>query len=258
MNYKNKEDNMRDLADELKIEKFNNYEYKRLIFIGDIHGCYDELMKLLNEINYDSNNDLVISVGDIMAKGPKSFEVLNFFINNNCRAVLGNHDYAVLRWYTVLKNNIVPIPFGLKQGSEHQELAKNLNDQQFNYLKNLPHVLLIEKYNLIVLHAGINVNFKLENNNSFDIMHIRNIMDNCKGSELISNGSKWIDLWNGPQTIIFGHDAMRGIQLTNHAIGLDTGCVYGKYLTCLIFPENKIVSIPAIKSYTRTNESALK
>lgn len=247
----NKEDNMRNIADNLKISSLDDRN-KRIIIIGDIHGCYDELIKLLNQVNYDCDNDIVVSVGDIMAKGPQSLEVLDFFVNNkNTFAVLGNHDYAVLRWLNVIQNNIVPIPFGLKEGSEHQNLANNLNDKQIDFLKNLPHVILIEKYNLIVLHAGLNPNIILQYNNSFDIMFTRNILENGKASELINNGTKWINLWNGPQTVVFGHDATRGIQKTEYAIGLDTGCVYGKYLTCVIYPNNEIISVPAEKSYVK-------
>ncbi|CAB4427369.1 unnamed protein product [Rhizophagus irregularis] len=49
---------------------------KNLIFIGDVHGSYDELLNLINKINYDPLKDHLIFVGDIVAKGPKSIEVV--------------------------------------------------------------------------------------------------------------------------------------------------------------------------------------
>lgn len=50
----------------------------RLIIIGDIHGCYDELMELLKKCHHNSKTDSLILVGDLVCKGPKSAEVVKF------------------------------------------------------------------------------------------------------------------------------------------------------------------------------------
>jgi Icc-related predicted phosphoesterase len=49
----------------------------RTILIGDIHGCYDEFMSLLDKVNYDKDNDRLIILGDFIDKGPKSFEIID-------------------------------------------------------------------------------------------------------------------------------------------------------------------------------------
>ena len=264
-----KECKMRNIADPLKISTININNYKRTIIMGDIHGCYDELINLLNKVNYDSNNDLLISVGDLIAKGPKSLEVLNFFINNkNTLCVMGNHEYAVVRWLFFAESNESnkSIPIGLKPGSEHEKMAKMLNSEQIKYLYNLPHILQIStkfdidekktKNNLIIVHAGINPLIDISQNNSYDVMYVRNI-HNSLATEYISNGTNWTELWKGEETIIFGHDAIRGIQIKNNSIGLDSACVYGKQLSCIIYPNKEIVSVPALNMYVVPNESAL-
>lgn len=55
------------------------------------------------------------------------------------------------------------------------------------------------------------------------------------------NGTAWASQWNDSKLhVYFGHDAKRGLQLWEHATGLDTGCCYGtktlmfpKLLTCI-------------------------
>ncbi len=48
----------------------------RIIVIGDVHGCLDELKDMLDEVDYQEGNDTVILVGDLVDKGPYSLEVL--------------------------------------------------------------------------------------------------------------------------------------------------------------------------------------
>ena len=65
----------------------------RILIIGDIHGCYDELLDLLDEIHF-GDQDRAIAVGDLISKGPKNKEVLDLFISDRrFSSVLGNHDY---------------------------------------------------------------------------------------------------------------------------------------------------------------------
>ena len=66
--------------------------------IGDVQGCFDELMLLLEKINFNSKNDELIFAGDLINRGPKSLEVLEFCLKNkrSIEVVLGNHDIYLL------------------------------------------------------------------------------------------------------------------------------------------------------------------
>ena len=69
----------------------------RRIVVGDIHGCYDELIELLEKIGV-GDDDRVFAVGDLITKGPKNKEVLELFMTDaRFHAVIGNHDLALRR-----------------------------------------------------------------------------------------------------------------------------------------------------------------
>lgn len=65
--------------------------------IGDIQGCFDPLMRLLDSIQYSENKDTLWFTGDLVNRGPKSLETVRFIKSlKNCVAVLGNHDLGML------------------------------------------------------------------------------------------------------------------------------------------------------------------
>jgi predicted phosphodiesterase len=77
---------------------------KRLIVVGDLHGCLDELQELLINCNYQLPDTKVLIVGDVVNKGPKSAETLRFVKDNNFLCIRGNHDDFILA--TIM--NLIP------------------------------------------------------------------------------------------------------------------------------------------------------
>jgi len=67
--------------------------------IGDIQGCFDELLKMLELVKFDPAQDQIWLAGDLVNRGPKSAEVLRFAKEQgpeNVKVVLGNHDLHLL------------------------------------------------------------------------------------------------------------------------------------------------------------------
>lgn len=68
----------------------------RVVLVGDVHGCYEELLELLKKCNVDDNTSVII-VGDLVNKGPYSAEVVAYARKKGIWAVRGNHDEALLK-----------------------------------------------------------------------------------------------------------------------------------------------------------------
>ena len=68
----------------------------RVICIGDVHGCIDELCDLLREVDYRPG-DTVLFLGDLVAKGPNATAVIRLAMDISALSVRGNHDHEVVK-----------------------------------------------------------------------------------------------------------------------------------------------------------------
>lgn len=121
--------------------------------IGDLQGCYDELMRLLEEINYDSETDHLWFVGDIVNRGPKSLECLTFVkeMHQQGKAdiVLGNHDFHLLAAYSGLEK------FVSKSDTLKPILESSQVDELIDWLRLQPLMVTHPIYQAVMVHAGI-------------------------------------------------------------------------------------------------------
>lgn len=213
---------------------------RRTVLIGDVHGCLDELLALLRACEVTSQ-DQVVLVGDLVAKGPDSLGVLTLARERGYLAVLGNHDAHVLRVRE-------PAPERPAKG-EHRKIAQALSPSDWAWLEALPLTLALPDHGGRVVHAGLVPGVPLEAQRRDDLLNLRSITPEGAPSKRGDAGAPWASLWPGPEHVVFGHDALRGLQLHPFATGLDTGCVYGRSLTALLLPERRRVSVPARRAY---------
>ncbi|XP_015913656.1 bis(5'-nucleosyl)-tetraphosphatase PrpE [asymmetrical] [Parasteatoda tepidariorum] len=231
-------------------------EFEEILVIGDVHGCYDELKLLLKKANAEEDSVLKIFVGDLVNKGPKSKEVLNLLMNSTSMvSVRGNHDEVVLREYFESKNPNYKL-------SPENAWINDLRMDEVRYLVELPYTISLPSLNTIIVHAGLLPGMPLESNDIMDMVVMRNIIvsDYFWDGGLLATknpkeGEPWASLWRGPQHVYFGHDAKRMLQCYSHATGLDTGCVYGNWLTGVFIKgkrKGEFVKQDALKTHKKT------
>lgn len=229
---------------------------KRLIFIGDIHGCINELHELLEKADYDGTYDHIVTTGDMINKGPNSRAVVDFLLSKRASCVRGNHDHKILRLVDEISTddeNVVVI-----NDREHN-LARALTSEQLTYLRSCPVILKVGKIaerNLVVVHGGLVPSLALDEQDSYHVMNMRILESSTHqpSKDHEKPGFKpWTDIWHDYQlrpaaqdgvvdrtlrpagssvtTVIYGHDAKAGLQIKQFSKGLDSACVKGKKLT---------------------------
>ncbi len=213
---------------------------KRSIFIGDVHGCLPELEALLTKCQYNQKNDQLYFVGDLINKGPYSREVLEFAWNHRSQVVIGNHELALIRLVETGGN------WG---GSTLDKVKLALGkDLKFwiQWMKTLPS--FIEKDDFILVHGGLIPNKKPKEKDREVLATIRTW--DGTGKDLNNETDPaWYELYRKKKLVIFGHWAKNGLIQRANAIGLDTGCCYGRKLSAYILEEQKIVQVDALMAY---------
>ena len=206
---------------------------RRLVIVGDVHGCCDELEELLSKCRCSEPNVCTVFVGDLINKGPKNAEVVKLVRNLGAHCVRGNHDEVCLRSWQNFAEGREPLP------AKFQWMHR-LDRDDLEWLSQLPFTLTIPSLNICVVHAGLVPHIQLHNQSLDCMLHIRNLSyDDSLGEwvwhkKAAEGGEPWASAWRGPQHVYFGHDAIRRLQQCPHATGLDTGCVYGGKLTAVL------------------------
>lgn len=212
----------------------------RTVVVGDIHGCYDELLALILSVGL-GESDRLIAVGDLVTKGRKSREVLELFMNDpRCSSVIGNHDRALLEYWKGSRKKK-----DLK--ASQKRCAKELEDGRDVYvafLESLPPYIDLGTH--VVVHAGLRPG-RLEWQALDDLTTLRTLGLDRESRE----GTPWYEVYDGKPVALFGHWPASEPRRGPRAIGLDTGCVYGQQLTAFVVETGELHSVPALRAYAQ-------
>lgn len=248
---------------------------KRII-VGDVHGCFEELMKLLDMAEYDSLTDEVILLGDIVDRGPRVLDTVRFVrqgcLDGRFRCLLGNHEEKHVRWAryeeerrTLGKKNPMPPLLG-ERAVQHECLT----GEERGWLAELPAFIRFQDggRDWIACHAGIPVDRSIEAQKVKTLVRTR-WLDATTGkysstgdpNKIPEDAVYWDDKWMGPESVIHGHIVMDEPRLTERngvfVFGIDTGCCFGGKLTAALFVGDggrpKVLSVPAAREYCARN-----
>jgi len=221
---------------------------KRYVFIGDIHGCYAELSELLGKVGVNSGDE-VISVGDIVRKGPEPALCLELFLDRGFRVVVGNNEERLLR--------------EIDRGGSSDPLA--VRPDLLKVLRKLPLYIDVPEIQAVAVHGGLlpgtaitRTEIEKQRRTVPRLRYVRQEEERWvpvrKGDQRRTDRF-WSEVWDGEYTVLYGHSmtASGKPRIDGKTIGLDTGCVYGGRLTAAVWERGGwfMVSVPARRAYTR-------
>ncbi len=217
-----------------------NEKISRTIVVGDIHGCMDELSQLLEEVVF-CDDDLLVSVGDMVDRGPASWDVARFFRGTpNAISCMGNHERRVAG---TVRGTSEPA------WTQRQTLSllpqEDWNDWA-NWFADLP--LVVETPHAVVAHARIDPVLSLGQQEEKYTCAVGGHMVKI---ELDDHGVPvWFKEGAFEKPVCFGHARHARVELVpGKLFALDTGVARGKALTAVIFPEGKIVTVDSGADY---------
>jgi serine/threonine protein phosphatase 1 len=222
-----------------------------LVVIGDVHGCYDTLVALIEKCPKD---DQFCFVGDLIDRGPHSSRVVDLIMEQGWLCVMGNHEKMALEsgirrsQYTLWMWN----GGEATRASYHTDPSYRSAPQKWldhlRWMASLPSYIEFKDLrrddgrHLLVCHAG----FSRSSDGS---------LETAKQEQVVNDEVLWHrgDVIHDYQEVfqVIGHTpTAEGPQIETHFANIDTGAFYNSepfgVLTALQFPETRIITQPNI------------
>ena len=211
---------------------------KETFIIGDVHGCFTELMLLLEKAKYSSKEHRLILVGDLINKGPDSFKTLSWVRDTKTETVIGNHEIKFIK--AIESNQILSVAL--------EELKAQMGEKLYEWIewiKSWP--FYIEAEDFLVVHGGVIPGEHPSQSRREYLVNVR-CWDSHTKTIHSSGYPAWHEFYTASKLVVYGHWARQGLKIKNNSIGLDTGCVYGGQLTGVWLPSREIIQIEKQKT----------
>ena len=228
--------------------------------IGDIHGCYDELVMLLKKLGYVSDpaagmahpdGRKAVFLGDLCDRGPKNADVLKLVMkmvkSGRAIAVPGNHDVKLVKY---LLGKTVQLTHGIDRTiADLEKEDEAFRTEAKEFLDGLVSHYVLDGGRLAVCHAGLKEEYIGRGS-----MRVR---DFCLYGEVTGETDEyglpvrlnWASEYRGKTTVVYGHIPQMEVLAMNGTYCIDTGCVFGGKLTAFRYPERELVDVDALMQY---------
>jgi serine/threonine protein phosphatase 1 len=211
------------------------------LIIGDIHACHAELLALLDRAGC-SDDEVIVSVGDLVDRGPEPGAVLDFFrARPNRLAICGNHERKHIR-------NVL----SYSQQVTREQLGERYADD-VAWMAKLPYHL--ETDDVRIVHFG-----------HFPGVALDEVPEDVRAGTTSGEGRlrerygdrPWWELYDDAVPIVFGHAVFtpEPLVVRDRVFGIDTGACHGHRLTGLLVPQMRLVSVPAREDHWKRMRTA--
>lgn len=225
----------------------NLFGYSRVLAIGDVHGMYEKLIKLMDKIRFNPDEDLLIFLGDYIDRGPDPGRCLQYIFALQQQypdvvvCLMGNHEVMMSSYFMQKRgsyNNLI-VDYagswldngGLETLKQLDEMDADTKEELLQWVINLPVKYQYQDY--FFCHAGVDPDVPLAVQNEFDMLWRR---------------QQWWEQYKGEETLVVGHTPVQKVMkltgkerrtpkplfLANHVIMCDTGAyMSGGKLSCV-------------------------
>lgn len=210
----------------------------KIFAVGDIHGCLTALKDMMRTIEISPTEDTLIFLGDYIDRGPDSKGVVDYVIELRSRfprvvCLLGNHERMFLDYLDGFGRGLFLANGGRETLASYGTIKTpegrkvNVPLEHIIFFKSL--LIYYETEDYLFVHAGLRPGLPLEKQSVEDMIWIRH--EFYLSSHVLN------------KTVIYGHTAFGEPRINERMIGIDTGAVYGRKLTCLELPTMKLYQV---------------
>lgn len=231
--------------------------------IGDVHGCREELERLLVDLGYALARDdrgrpvgarhpdgrTALFLGDLVDRGPDTPGVLRLVMgmvgDGDALCVAGNHEDKLSR---ALAGRNVRVAHGLAES-----LAQlDTEPEQFRtdvraFLDGLVSHYVLDGGRLVGCHAGLPERYHGRVSGRVRQMCLYGQPTGQTDEYGLPVRYLWAEDYRGKAVVLYGHTPVRQTEWVNNTLCLDTGAVFGGRLSALRYPERELVSVPATR-----------
>ena len=229
--------------------------------IGDVHGCFDELTVLLQQLGYTVDTETMqashpdgrkaVFLGDLVDRGPKVPQVLKLAMNMTASGaalgVPGNHDIKLMR---KLRGKNVQITHGLAESITQLEAeTSEFRDQVASFIDSQISHYVLDDGKLVVAHAGMKESMAGRASGAVREFALYGETTGETDEFGLPIRYNWAADYRGAAMVIYGHTPVPEPEWLNRTINIDTGCVFGGNLTAFRYPEKELISVSALATY---------
>jgi len=200
---------------------------KKTFAIGDIHGACDLLIKMIDSLPINWDEDRIVFMGDYIDRGKKIKETIEYLetLKGDIIFLRGNHEDMFLKYMAGIDPSLYVHP---QNGGD--TTLKQVEDLEWleRFVRKTHMWFEDDKY--FYVHGGLFA-MSIEDNKKYseDLLWVRN--------EFIYSSHNW------GKKVIFGHTILDEPLIEDNKIGIDTGAYYTGKLTCVELPSEKIYQV---------------